>query len=282
VLAGVTAAGNALFALEALAVAVSASMLSDSIWFYAGRRFGRRVLGLLCQISISPDSCVRQSELKFARRGPVTLVFAKFIPGVAILASPMAGAMGMSVRNFALFNVTGIALWAGSGISFGLLFHEQAIGMLSYLSRHGYTAILLIASLLGAYIIERMWRRWKLNIALKRVPRLHPVELSALLSQGQEIFIVDVRAALGQGASTPQIPGANHFELADLHHVVVAAWSPTTKIIAYCACPNDASAMKAANTLIKRGYNAYVLTGGIDGWVSAGLPLEQDLREAVR
>lgn len=277
VLAGVTAADNLLFAFEALGVAMSASMLSDLMWFYAGRRFGRRVLGLLCRISISPDSCVRQSELNFARRGPVTLMFAKFVPGVAILASPLAGAMGMSLRDFALFNLSGILLWAGTGIGFGLLCHEQAVQMLGYLTQHETAAILLIASLLGVYLFERMWRRWRLNIALKKVPRLHPIELSALLGQGQKVFIVDVRAALTPTATMPQIRGATHYELAELHEVVVAAWSREAKIITFCACPNDASAMKAASTLIRRGYNAYVLTGGIDEWINAGLPLEPDL-----
>lgn len=65
-LAGGAAASDGVFALKALAVATLASMLADSLWFYAGRRFGRRVLALLCRISISPDSCVRQSELSFA------------------------------------------------------------------------------------------------------------------------------------------------------------------------------------------------------------------------
>src|SRR5512133_521169 len=68
-LAGVASASDAVFAVKALAVATLASMLADLVWYYAGRRFGRRVLALLCRISISPDSCVRQSELSFARRG---------------------------------------------------------------------------------------------------------------------------------------------------------------------------------------------------------------------
>lgn len=66
-LAGVASASNGAFAIHALGVAVLASMLADSLWFHAGRRFGHRVLALLCRISISPDSRVRQSELCFAR-----------------------------------------------------------------------------------------------------------------------------------------------------------------------------------------------------------------------
>jgi membrane protein DedA with SNARE-associated domain len=116
-LAGVAAADNGVFAVQALAVATLASMIADSVWFYAGRRFGHRVLALLCRISISPDTCVRQSELSFARRGIATLVVAKFVPGLSILTPPLAGAMGMRVSSFVIFNIAGTLLWAGSGIA---------------------------------------------------------------------------------------------------------------------------------------------------------------------
>ena len=269
-LAGVTAAGNAVFAVEALAVAALASMLTDSLWFYAGRRYGRRVLGLLCRISISPDTCVRQSELSFARRGVATLVVAKFIPGLSILASPMAGAIGMRISTFALYNLAGTLLWAGSGISFGLLFYDQARQLLQYLSRLGTTAMFILVSCIGIYIALRIWRRWRVARFLANVPRLAPGELSELIERGEDLVILDVRAAVMQSAMDQYVPGAHHIELADIEAIAFDAWSPHARIITYCACPNDASALKAAHHLIKRGRSVSVLRGGIDGWISAG------------
>jgi len=274
VLAGVTAAGDAVFAVEALMVATAASMLADSMWFYAGRRFGRKVLGLLCRISISPDTCVRQSELSFARRGEATLVVAKFIPGVSILTSPMAGALGMRIGTFALYNLAGTVLWAGSGICFGLLFHTQARQLLQYLSDLGSTAMLIVACCVAAYIAYRIWRRWRVTVALANVPRMMPRELFELMAQGSELVILDVRAALPGAPSPDYVPGARRIELADIDSLALEGWSPQARIIVYCACPNDASALKAAHRLIQRGRPISVLKGGVDGWVSAGYALE--------
>src|SRR5437763_14742535 len=84
-LAGAQTATDGLFALKALAAAGLASLIADSAWFLAGRRYGRSVLGLLCRVSISPGTCVQKSEISFARRGVLTILFAKFIPGVCTL-----------------------------------------------------------------------------------------------------------------------------------------------------------------------------------------------------
>jgi len=51
------------FAPVLLLAAVSASLTADYAWFLAGRRYGRKVTATLCRISLSPDSCVRQTEL---------------------------------------------------------------------------------------------------------------------------------------------------------------------------------------------------------------------------
>jgi membrane protein DedA with SNARE-associated domain/rhodanese-related sulfurtransferase len=269
-LAGGAAASDGIFALKALAVAALASMLADSLWFYAGRRYGRRVLALLCRISISPDSCVRQSELSFARRGVATLVVAKFIPGLSTLASPLAGAIGMRTASFVVFNLAGALLWAGSGIAGGLLFHGQVGRLMEYLSDLGSAAMVVVACLLGIYIAVRVWRRWRVARSVANLPRIQPNELADLIAQGEDMVIVDVRAAITQESLEERIPGAHHIELADIETVSIDGWLQKAKIITYCACPNDASALRAAYLLTKRGLVVSVLSGGIDGWIDAG------------
>ena len=66
----------------------------------AGRRFGGSVLKTLCRISLSPDSCVRQTESIFARWGARSLMVAKFIPGFASVATSMAGVLRLPLWNF--------------------------------------------------------------------------------------------------------------------------------------------------------------------------------------
>jgi membrane protein DedA with SNARE-associated domain len=82
------------------AASVAGNLFGDAIWFAAGRRYGHRVMRLLCQLSLSPDSCVRQSETLIARWGGSALIAGKFVPGVSAVAPPMAGALGMSLARF--------------------------------------------------------------------------------------------------------------------------------------------------------------------------------------
>jgi membrane protein DedA with SNARE-associated domain/rhodanese-related sulfurtransferase len=272
-LAGSAAASDGVFAVKAVAVATLASMLADTLWFFAGRRYGRRVLALLCRISISPDSCVRQSELSFAKRGIATLVVAKFVPGLSTLAPPLAGALGMRTASFAIFNLAGSVLWAGSGIAGGLLFHHQIARLLENLRALGSIALALLAGLLGLYLAWRNWRRWRIARAMKRLPRVRPDELAQLIAQGGELVIVDVRTATLQLATDKRIPGARHIELATMASVPLDDWPAGAQIITYCSCPNDVSALKAAHLLAKRGFSVRVLRGGIDSWTAAGYPL---------
>ena len=57
-------------------------MLADLVWFEAGRRRGSKVLKFVCRVSLEPDSCVRRTEDVFARHGPRSLLFVKFVPGL--------------------------------------------------------------------------------------------------------------------------------------------------------------------------------------------------------
>jgi membrane protein DedA with SNARE-associated domain/rhodanese-related sulfurtransferase len=273
-LAGVASTSNGVFALHALAVAVLASMLADSLWFHAGRRFGHRVLALLCRISISPDSCVRQSELSFARYGVATLVVAKFLPGLSTLAPPLAGALGMRTASFSVFNLAGCVLWAGSGIAGGLLFHHQIETLLANLSDLGSAAMTVVVCLLALYIAARVWRRWRVARSMAKLPRIEPRGLADLIALGDDLVILDVRAALTPSSLLKRIPGARHIDLADLDSVSFDGWPPSAPVIVYCACPNDVSALKAAHLLTKRGRVVSVLRGGFNGWIAAGQALE--------
>lgn len=273
-LAGAAAANDGMFALHAFLAAAGASMLADSVWFFAGKRYGRRVLNLLCKVSISPDSCVRQSELNFAKLGVAALVIAKFVPGLSTLAPPLAGSLGMRNSAFLLFNLAGTALWAGSGIAAGLLFNSQIERMMSALSDLGGVALSVVAVLVAAYIAFRVWRRWKVAKQLAALPRIAPAELAALLKSGHAPIVIDVRATSIQSIHGKRIPGARPVELAALDMLDMAHWPGDALIITYCACPNDVSALKAAHILSRKGLTVQALAGGIDAWAAAGHELE--------
>ncbi len=76
----------------------------------AGRYYGNRVMKTLCFISLTPDYCVSQTQSRFERWGVNALVFAKFVPGLALIAPPLAGATGIGWARFLAFNGIGAAL----------------------------------------------------------------------------------------------------------------------------------------------------------------------------
>lgn len=275
-LAGVESAQRQGFGLQAFAVAALAAQAANALWFWAGRRLGRRVLATLCRISISPDSCVRQNEASFARRGVLTLVIAKFVPGLSILAPPLAGALGMRASRFLAWNLLGAALWAGVAIGAGRVFHEQIDALLRTLSSLGSAAVLLALGAVAGYLAWRLWRRALVRRELSRFERVAPGEVAALLKQRQDVFLVDVRALSPALPLASRIPGARHLDLGQLGDAALAGWPLAGEFITYCACPGDASAVKAAQWLRQQGRRARVLRGGIDAWAQAGLALEAD------
>jgi membrane protein DedA with SNARE-associated domain/rhodanese-related sulfurtransferase len=258
------------FALRAFAAITGAAMLANALWFWAGRRLGRRVLAALCRISISPDSCVRQNEISFARRGVLTLLIAKFVPGLSMLAPPLAGALGMTAGRFLAWNLLGSALWAVAGLGAGRAFATQIDALLRELARLGGSAIVLGVAVVAAYLAWRLWRRAVVRRELRRFERLDPVDALALQQQGCEIVFVDVRG----GPRVSRIPGARHLDLGALGEAALAGWPPEAEFVTYCACPNDVSAARAAQWLKQQGRQARVLRGGIDAWTEAGLALE--------
>src|SRR6185295_7516715 len=107
-----------------LAAGVVASVIADTLWYLTGRRYGMRVLRILCRISLSPDSCVTQTESIFTRFGASSMLFAKFVPGFASVATAMAGAVGLRYWKFVLFDAVGALLWVGVAVVLGFIFRD--------------------------------------------------------------------------------------------------------------------------------------------------------------
>ncbi len=265
-LAGAHGVDDGRFAIEALALAVTATVLAGSVWYGAGRFAGRPVLSLLCRLSMSPDSCVRKSESSFARRGGGTLVIGKFIPGISILAPPMAGALGMRLGTFLAFHGLGALLWAGVGMAAGAVFHREVMDLMAMLGSLGRVALPVLGVLLLAYLASRLWRRWQVGRALARSPRIAPDQLAELMALEPAPIVLDLRLGIGGRPPEGGVPGARHVALGAIPTLALEDWAPDRTIVTYCDCPQDATAARAAHLLAQRGIAARVLQGGAQGW----------------
>jgi len=252
-----------------LLVAVVACIISDTVWYVAGRYYGRSVMRLLCRVSLSPDSCVRQTEVRFERWGPATLLVAKFIPGLSTVMPPLAGAMRLGWGTFMLFNGLGAILWAGVAIGAGMLLHTQIAELLGYLEAFGTLAVEAIAVLLALYIAFKWWERRRF-FRMLRVARVTVGELRDLIDSGKEPVIVDVRSPVVRENDQRYVPGALTMNLTEVEHRLDQL--PTDReIIFYCTCPNEVTAASVAKRLIELGYTRVrPLQGGLDAWVEAG------------
>ena len=272
VVAGALAAGGRLPVTGVVLAALLACLLSDLAWYWAGRRFGAGVMRTLCRISLSPDSCVKQSELRFQRwRGRMLLV-AKFVPGLSTVAPPLVGAMGLPVAAFVLLDGLGSLLWSGAAVGLGYAFAAQIDGVLAALEQAGALAMELLLSLLALYIAAKWWQRRRLLLAL-RMARISVDELNQAITDGRNPVVVDVRSEAARLLDTRVIPGAL---LADLNGVqrVLADVPPERELVIYCSCPNEVSAAKAAKLLMALGYRRVrPLLGGLDAWDAAGYAL---------
>ena len=273
VVAGALAANGQLPAGGVVLAAVLACLISDLAWYAAGRRFGGRVLRTICRISLSPDSCVKQSELHYQRwRGRILLV-AKFVPGLSTVAPPLMGAMGLRLRSFILLDMLGSLLWAGLMIGLGYLFAAQVDKVLAGLARAGTLTLELLVGLLAIYIALKWWQRRRLLLSL-RMARIGVDELNQLIETGQAPLVVDVRSAAARQLDARIIPGAL---LADLNGIDRAVYEVPLEreLVIYCSCPNEVSAAIAATSLLRQGYrHVRPLLGGLDAWADAGYTVQ--------
>jgi membrane protein DedA with SNARE-associated domain/rhodanese-related sulfurtransferase len=261
-----------------LAVSVLACLISDYFWFRAGRYYGKRILKLLCRISLSPDYCVSQTEDNFNRWGPKALVVAKFIPGFNTIAPPLAGAMGTSNGTFLGFSIIGGLVWSGTGIAIGAFFHTSVDQVLDVLSTMGTTALIVLAVLLLLFVSFKYVERKRFHQSVD-IERITIDELKSLLEQGHEPVMVDARSVTAQMLE-PAIPGALLFNGGDVNEQM-ASLDKGRHIIVYCSCPNDVTAAHVAKGLIGNGYKrARPLHGGLDAWNAAfGTPAAPQVAE---
>src|SRR5579871_713349 len=122
--AGALSADRKVSFTVALLAGLIACLISDSSWFFIGRRYGHHVLRILCKLSMEPTVCVRKTQNSFGKRRGSTLLYAKFIPGLATLAAPVAGQNGMSYLSFLVFDAIGATLWMGAILTAGRLFGD--------------------------------------------------------------------------------------------------------------------------------------------------------------
>jgi membrane protein DedA with SNARE-associated domain len=114
-----------------IVVGTVAATLGDNLGYALGHYGGRRLLDRYRNIFRVRDEAVARAEGIFLRYGAITVLFARFVFGMRVIAGPMAGVLRMPWKKFAVFNLLGAGLWVtvisvvgyGFGSRWNLLMH---------------------------------------------------------------------------------------------------------------------------------------------------------------
>jgi membrane protein DedA with SNARE-associated domain len=192
----------------ALGAVLAASLPPDLAWYELGRRRGGRVLGLLCRISLEPDSCVRRTANLFTRTGRKALLVAKFLPGLSTVAPPLAGMVGVGRGQFIALDSMGAIVWAGAWMGLGYVFSD-ALELVAVQAAHlGNYVLLIVGAALASYAAIKFIQRRRFLRGL-RIARITPDELKCRLDVGDgDLAVIDTRSALEVNAAPYAIRGA--------------------------------------------------------------------------
>jgi len=275
--AGALCATGKLGLLPVIVATVVACLVADAIWFYLGRYRGAQVLGILCRISLEPDSCVRRTQNLFARYGMRGVLVAKFLPGMSTIAPPLAGMSGAGAGRFLVFDAVGSLLYGASFIFLGYFFSAQIEQIAAGLASIGGSALGLMVGAIALFIAYKYWQRQRLLREL-HMARITVDELRLKLDKGENPFILDLRSDLELQQDPAVIQGAIHAALDEIetrHH----EFPRDRDIVVYCSCPNEESSARVALLLQRRGFtHVRPLLGGIDAWRNGNHPMETWIR----
>lgn len=275
--AGTLTATHEVHHIYALLSVLAACMLSDSMWYWLGRRYGGGVLRLLCRFSFEASTCVSKTEGYFSRRGPATLLLSKFIPGLSTVAPPIAGQIGMPYGRFLVWDLGGSILWAETFLLAGRFFGDVAqksAPFFHWLGRFAFVIFLLMVLGIMAY---RFFKQRKF-LQQVRDMRLEPSELKEMMDMAElqgnnPPFIVDLRHPLDYLPDPRVLPGALRIGPNEIrqHSEIIPR---DRDVVLYCTCPSEETSAKLALQLHKVGiYRVRPLRGGFEGWKDAGYPL---------
>jgi membrane protein DedA with SNARE-associated domain/rhodanese-related sulfurtransferase len=264
----------------ALSAAALGSLLGDLIWFFLGRYYGNRVLGLLCRISLEPDSCARRTQNLFTRYGMPGLIVAKFIPGLGTLAPPLAGNSGVTTARFIFFDGVSSVLHGGCFILGGVLFSHQLEQIINALAGLGRSAFGVLAGLAALYIAYKYFQRYRLLREL-RIARITVDELHQKQEAGENPMILDLRPRIELEQNPSLIRGAHHMSMDEVERRQQEI--PRDRdVILYCSCPNEVSSARVALALRRNGISRVrPLLGGIDAWRERNYPTELHVTAGV-
>jgi membrane protein DedA with SNARE-associated domain/rhodanese-related sulfurtransferase len=271
-----------------LLLAWGAASAGDLLLFLGGRSMGWWLLAGMCRVSVDPEHCIFRSADYFYEHGPGTLLFAKFVPGLAGMAPPLAGSLNMRLWRFLRLDAVGAANYVVVWVLTGFLFSHWIRNIVRRVEQVGHVVLFLALALVLAYCVMYLVSLWRAR-EYRRVPKVSAKALSErlkMLDPDRLVIIADVRSHGYYDPGMQRIKNSIRVEPHRLKEELAALrefMAPECEIYLYCSCLRDTTSKRVAHMLGKENCRTTVIEGGLKAWVKAGGELElvpsEDLRK---
>ncbi len=222
----------------------AAALATDFAWYELGRRRGARVLARL----------------------------SKFVPGLTTVMPPLAGVFAVARGWFALYDLAGVLLWAGTWLAIGYFFSDAIVLIAARATALGHMLGLVIATALAGYILVKYGRR-HVFLGRLRTERVSPEALKRRLDAGEDVSIIDLRSSLDVTATPYAIPGSRWLA-ADVIDEHEAELLRSRDVVLYGASSNDPTSARVALQLKGKGITRVrPLEGGLAAWMALKFPV---------
>jgi undecaprenyl-diphosphatase len=144
IIAAALAAQGQLSLTLVIGVAAGAAIIGDNIGYVIGRRGLRRLLDRPARLSTRNRRLVARGEVFFDRYGSAAVFFGRWLPGLRVVASWLAGANRMPWRRFLFWNALGGIAWASTVGAVAYVLGRSASGSLAAIGFAGVGIVVLV------------------------------------------------------------------------------------------------------------------------------------------
>ena len=277
--AGAAAHGGGLNLGVLILCAAGAALIGDTCMYLGGRLTGWWLLAGLCRVSMNPETCIFGSANRFYRRGPRTLLFAKFVPGLSTVAAPLSGSLNMPPSRFLILDGIGVTLYTTAWTTVGFVFARFLDVIIGWLGRLGHftaATVGVVAILYALWLVMSYLRDTRFS-AVQRVAAGDLHEMLQARMHDRIVVIADVRSHGYYDSGMQRIKNSIRVEPNRLREELEALrefMAPECDIYLYCSCARDATSVRVAKMLEKEDCKTKVIQGGLKAWIKAGGPLE--------
>ncbi len=277
--AGAAAHGGSLNLGLVMLCAWGSALAGDTLMYLGGRYTGWWLLTGICKFSLNPEACIFGSARSFYKRGPKTLLIAKFVPGLATVAAALAGSLNMRLRRFLTLDGCGVLFYTAGWSLTGFLFAPFLRDVVRWVQRVGHATAATMGAIVVLYIlwlVASSLRDTRFS-SIEKITAADLYERMRTSTHDRLLIIADVRSHGYYDPGMQRIKNSIRVEPSRLKEELDALrefMQPECEIYLYCSCAREATSVRVAKMLEQENCSTKVIRGGMKAWVKAGGPLE--------